>query len=529
MNSQTLRLSDQVETQVRAAEGHNPASRFFRASVVHADRPAIVDGAVTLSYAETRRRVAALAAGLAPVARPNAKIAVLASRSAGACIAALAASWVGAAFAPLSLKLPRERITALLVAYDFDALVYDEKGAQLLDASMLAAAPALRISADRPDAPETLRSLLPPAPMAADDLAYVEFTSGSTGSPKAVMISAGGLEHYISVMEDWYDLGPDDRVAETADLSFDIAVSNMFMTWNAGATLHIASSAVSMAPVKFIRQHEITLWYSVPSAITVAERTNALKPGCMPSLRYSTFAGDALPVAAARAWALAAPHSRLDNLYGPTEATVVCLRQELAEPIPVTQERAIVSIGRPYPGMHAAIVDADLQFLAAGERGEIALSGPQLAKGYWNRAKLTEQRFPVIAGQRWYLTGDLGYRDDDGRFHHLGRLDNQVKVRGYRVELEEVELFLRLAAGTSAVAVAAWPMDGANAMGLVGFVARPQNDAAETDRRLRASLSHYMLPNPIVVVDALTLNANGKVDRKAMIAALEAERAKRAG
>ena len=528
MSPQLLRVWRQEEPRVADAALHfNPSRRFFDSSIVHADRPAMTDGEEALTYMQARHRVAALAAELAPIARRGAKVALLASRSVGACLGVLAAAWNGAAFAPISLKLPKDRLIALLAEYEFDALVYDKSGEALLDEDLRAVAPALCLAANRAGPGETLRSWLPPADMAPSDLAYVEFTSGTTGTPKGVMISAGGLEHYISVMEQWYDLGSGDRVAETADLSFDIAVSNMFMTWNAGAALYIASNAVSMAPVKFIREHQLTMWYSVPSAITVAERTRTLKPGCMPSLRYSTFAGDALPVAGARAWAAAAPNSRIDNLYGPTEATVVCLRQEVTEPIVATEERGIVAIGNPYPGMQAAILGPGHAFLPPGQRGEIALSGPQVALGYWNRAALTEERFPTIDGRRWYLTGDLGYRDAAGCLHHLGRLDNQVKVRGYRVELEEIELFLRLAAETSTVAVAAWPCDDASALGLVAFVAESNVSAAEIDRRLRATLPHYMMPNPIVTVEALTLNANGKVDRKAMIAALEASRAAR--
>ena len=154
----------------------------------------------------------------------------------------------------------------------------------------------------------------------------------------------------------------------------------------------------------------------------------------------------------AEAWLDVAPNSTLDNLYGPTEATVVCLRQEVARPPRVTPERDFVAIGKPFPQMRMAILDADLRPAPPGDGGEIALSGPQLARGYLNQNELTAARFPVIDGVRWYLTGDLGYLDGDGVAHMLGRIDNQVKVLGNRVELEEVELHLRRGADTASAA-----------------------------------------------------------------------------
>lgn len=169
------------------------------------------------------------------------------------------------------------------------------------------------------------------------------------------------------------------------------------------------------------------------------KRVKALRRGSFPSLRYSLFAGEPLPLSAAQAWREAAPNSTIDNLYGPTEATITCLLEPVGDSPVVTSEREIISIGYPFGSMEAAIVSPTSaeSFLLPGERGELAVAGPQLASGYFHAPELTAKRFPLIGGKRWYLTGDLAYQDADGRFHHLGRIDNQVKVNGYRIELEE--------------------------------------------------------------------------------------------
>jgi len=510
---------------------YNPATPFYRNSLAHPERPAMVGDGVALTYRDAAGYARAISAALGPAGRPGARIAILGSRSVAACLAVLGTCWSGATYVPLGLKLPQERLTALLRSCGFDALICDRQGEALLTDAVLGAAPERILLADTHDGrnwpdrqPWRLQAGQAggaPVAMTSEDLAYIEFTSGTTGMPKGVMINAGGLRHYVTVMQDWYGLTTHDRVAETSDLSFDISVSNMFLTWNAGAALHIAPAAAAMAPAKFIRDNELTVWYSVPSVIALLQRTRALQPGSLPSLRRSVFAGEPLPAAGAEAWLAAAPNSTLDNLYGPTEATVVCLRQVVTKPPRVTEQRGIVAIGLPYPGMQAAILGDDRRFLAPGEKGEIALSGPQLAAGYLNQPELTAARFPVIGDRRWYLTGDYGYQDGDGVFHHLGRIDNQVKVLGNRVELEEIDVHLRRASQSMSVAAVAWPINHGSASGIVAFVAGAGVPLAGIKEAMRKTLPTYMVPNAVVALDALPLNANGKIDRRALVAMMD--------
>jgi non-ribosomal peptide synthetase component F len=327
-------------------------------------------------------------------------------------------------------------------------------------------------------------------------------------------------------MQQRYRLSSEDRLSQFFELTFDLSVFDMFMAWGAGASLHVLPDSVRMAPAEFIRGQELSVWFSVPSAAVLLQRLKKVSPGAFPSLRLSLFCGEPLPAAAAAAWREAAPGGRLENLYGPTEATVACLLEPCTDDIAVTPERGVVAIGRPYEGTRAAILAPDRSFLPAGEVGELALAGDQISAGYWENAELSAARFPVLvdpsgASDRWYLTGDLARADEDGRFHHLGRIDNQVKVSGHRIELEDVEAHLRAVCGTGSVAAVAWPSEHGSALGIVGFVADCARTAAAIREGLKDRLPDYMIPRRIVMLEKLPATAHGKTDRKALVAMLE--------
>ena len=170
----------------------------------------------------------------------------------------------------------------------------------------------------------------------------------------------------------------------------------------------------------------------------------------------------------------------------------------------------------------AAVVDSSLEFLPDGQQGELLVAGPQLSSGYFGAEDLTRASFPVLQGKRWYRTGDLACRDSFGTFHHLGRIDNQIKVRGQRVELEEVESHLRETYGTGAVAAVAWPVDHGSAYGIVAFVSgQTGEDEPEVKSKIKSRLPSYMVPSTIYRVESLPLNAHGKVDRKELVTLLD--------
>ncbi len=327
------------------------------------------------------------------------------------------------------------------------------------------------------------------------------------------MISAGSLAHYLEQSEPWTNYVPEDRIGEACDLTFDLSVHNLFLCLRAGASLHVLSQLEMLAPALFIRARQLTAWMSVPTIIALMRRNGSLKPGAFPSLRLSIFCGEPLPLSAAEAWQAATPNGVVENIYGPTECTVVGLRQRLTTPPVVTEGRGIVAIGKPFPTMRVAILDECQTPVTPGTPGEIALAGPQVGIGYFGQEALTADRFRMIDGERWYLTGDLGRMDGDGVFHHLGRVDNQIKLKGNRVELEEIDAHLRRAAETELVATVAWPIAYGSAEGLVAFVAGSDINPETIRDRMTQSLPRFLVPGRIILCEELPRNINGKIDR----------------
>lgn len=276
-----------------------------------------------------------------------------------------------------------------------------------------------------------------------------------------------------------------------------------------------------MAPGKFIKDNQLTIWNSVPSIALFMQRIGMLTPGAFPQLRYSLFGGEALPLALAQAWEAAAPNSHVENLYGPTEATVQCTVQRLTDPPNATKDRGVLAIGYPLEGLEADVLDSNLNPLAGSEPGELAVSGRQLARGYFNDQEMTAARFPVLRGKQWYRTGDLVYRDQSGAFHHLGRVDNQVKMLGNRVELEEVEAHLRAITGTDLVVAIGWPVVDGRASGIVAFLCGSRVRAQAARGAMQQRVPSYMVPQRILEIDPMPLNPAGKFDRRELVQRLE--------
>lgn len=508
-------------------QNHNLATSIHRHGLHAPDALAIVCKGRSLSYRQFANRAAALADRLrrgeqwCPSNGQGPRIGILASRGIDACVALAGACWAGGSYVPIGLKLPEERILTILSLCRLTAIVADADGARLLSERVLAAAPSLVIRlAEEPAIDDNDAALLDgagePVAMAAADVAYIIFTSGTTGVPKGVMISAASARHYVQTITRLLDLRASDRALETCELTFDFSVHNMFSTWEAGAALHILPATLVMNAVKFARNEKLTVWNSVPSLIGMLRQVKTLHPDSLPDLRVTVFGGEALPAGSVAAWRVAAPNSAIFNLYGPTEATVFCLGQAVADDTPTTAGRDFVAIGRPLPGSEAMIVDEQGRALAEGQAGELAVAGVQLADGYLNETQLTAARFPTIDGKRWYLTGDLATVDASGCFHCLGRIDNQVKVLGYRVELEEVDAHLRALTGIDLVGAVAWPTVDGMARGIIGFVGAAAIDCGQVIRGLKARLPAYMVPNEVIAVADMPLNPSGKVDRRAL-------------
>ncbi|MEI7613674.1 MAG: amino acid adenylation domain-containing protein [Betaproteobacteria bacterium] len=524
---------------------YNLALSIYRHSLDIPGAIAVASEEKQLNYGQVAEKASRLAETLrqSPTWQVDSKVlprvAILGSRSIDACVAAIGAAWAGATYIPIGVKLPEEGILSILSQCGCSALVADEEGAQLLSARVLSACPPLVILPDAhllPVADGSKVSLIDseslspsdtsqPALVRADDTAYIIFTSGTTGVPKGVMISAGSAHHYLTHITQKLGLSSTDRALETCELSFDFSVHNRFATWHAGAALYLLSATRVMNAVKFSRTEQLTVWNSVPSLAGMLHQIKALRPESLPDLRLTVFGGEPLTKGVVEAWQIAAPNSKIVNLYGPTEATVFCLHKSVNHPTPVTPHRDFVPIGKPLAGNEAAVLDANGDELVIGQVGELAIAGAQLAQGYVNDPELTAARFRVLRGKRWYLTGDQAMRDDAGEFHCLGRIDNQVKVSGYRIELEAVDGHLRAITGAEVVGAIAWPIHEGMARGIVGFIGAPSVDSEVVIAELKTRLPAYMVPSRILALPSMPFNQSGKVDRKALRQILEKESA----
>jgi amino acid adenylation domain-containing protein len=360
----------------------------------------------------------------------------------------------------------------------------------------------------------------------ADAVAYLLFTSGSTGVPKGVAVAHRNVAHFVQSAVERYQVDKFDRFSQTFDMTFDLSVFDLFVAWEVGACVCCPSRKALLNPAQFIRDSRLTVWFSVPSVALMVRQLGALKPAAFPTLRWSLFCGEPLPADLAVAWAEAAPQSTLDNLYGPTEVTIACTAyrwqgvQSLSE-----CEHNIVPIGYPLAGMNALVADNELREVAPGEEGELLMAGPQVSMGYWRDEEKTADSFVVPAGAQstYYRTGDRVCRPiAEGPLRFRGRLDHQIKVQGYRVELQEVEALLKQEAGADLAIAVGWPLRVSGAGGIEAFMTSAQVDVETVRERLKARLPFYAVPRKIHVIDRWPLNSNGKIDRGQLLKLLEA-------
>lgn len=408
-------------------------------------------------------------------------------------VGVLAALYAGATVVPLNPAFPADRTRRMLSAAGVQTVITGE-----------------------PVAPGPHR-LTAPLPVTPDDTAYILFTSGSTGRPKGVPISHGNLAHYFRCVHRRYGFGPDDVVAQTFDLTFDLAMFELFAAWDAGAAVVGVPPAAYRDLPSFVTRHELTVWLSTPSTIALARRFGGLPPRSMESLRWSLFCGEALLTADALQWQAAAPRSTVENLYGPTELTISCTAHRWSATSPNHAVNGVVPIGVLHDGLDHLIVDTDGNPSATGE---LCVTGPQMFRGYLDPND-DEGRFLIHASRRWYRTGDRVGHTTTGELTFLGRVDDQIQVRGWRVEPAELEHRLRDAAGVPEAVVVAPVVAGTRV--LVAFHTGAPHPPAALNSLLAQTIPPAMLPDHYVHVTELPRNGNNKIDR----ARLEAHAAER--
>ncbi len=375
---------------------------------------------------------------------------------------------------------------------------------------------------------------VPPEQLSSDDLAYVMFTSGSTGRPKGVRVTHGNLAAFLDVVVPIGDLGPGARLSHTFALTFDPSVYDMFAAWTTGSTLVVPRNRELLGPASYVRDREITHWYSVPSLISYAIRSKTLLPESMPSLRQSLFVGEALRQQLAIEWSRAAPRSVIRNVYGPTELTVTCVEHVLpSDP----QDWAIsdqggIPIGTPHPAMDWVLIDGEG---LSKSSGELCMRGPQRFPGYLDASDNLNRFVRIVddsvvppedceklSPDHYYRTGDR-VRLVNGQMFYLGRLDRQVKVSGHRIELGEVEHKMTMHPGIVAAAAVAVPAKDGGLQLRAAATGTPY-PFPEVRRYLLGVMPAYMVPADILWLDAFPLNGNGKVDYLSLSKVLEGDR-----
>jgi amino acid adenylation domain-containing protein len=488
--------------------GETDVVKLFEAQVVqNATATAVVSEGERVSYEELNRRANQLAHYLREMGvGPEVKVGLLLPRSVAMVVGVLGVLKAGAAYLPLEPQAPLPRLAYILEDAQVPVLITEET----------VEAPThwgQTIYLDRDwDQISQQRDENPSIDINADNLAYMIYTSGSTGRPKGALITRAGLGNYLCWALNSYPLNEGCGSPVHTPLSFDLTVTSLYTPLLSGKTVHLLREAAGAeALVEALQAGETySLVKLTPSHLEVLRQQLTAEQADRCS-RALVIGGEALYEEQVGWWREQAGAVRLFNEYGPTETVVGCC---------VAEVEGVVSIGRPISNMQLYVLDERMEVLPVGLVGEIYIGGAGVCGGYWERAELTAERYlpdPFSAsGARLYRTGDTGRYQRDGQVEYVGRLDEQVKVRGYRVELGEIEAELR-EQGTVREAVVILREDQAGSKRLVAYVvAEAKTSVSELRQSLQERLPEYMIPSAFVMLEEMPLTVNGKVDRRAL-------------
>lgn len=477
---------------------------FESAADRESERPAIICGPTELTYRELEQRANRLAHCLrARGIGSEDRVAILLPRSERVYEAMLGVLKAGAAYVPLDPEIPTDRLEFILADSGAKCLVTVAGRADGV------ATPRLLLDVNAAEISACAASRIPRTETGtkSQNLCYVIYTSGTTGRPKGVLIEHGNAVHLVRAEQKLYGVRAEDRVFQFASVAFDASVEEIWMAFSNGAVLIVGTKELLRAGPDFSQQLTrlgVTFFSCVPTFLAMLEQD-------IPSVRTLVLGGEVCPEHVIARWFR--PGRAVFNTYGPTETTVIATAALLAPGQPVT-------IGRPIEEYTTCLLSEALEPVPQGEPGELCIGGPGVARGYLNRPELNQAKFIVkdaqsARPQRLYRSGDLARQLPDGNLEYLGRADDQVKVRGYRIELSEIESVLLQCPGVLAAAVA---VHGASQRLAAYIVARAGQRPVPAEIRevLRQRLPPYMIPASLDELEALPLTVAGKVDRRCL-------------
>ncbi|MDO6444393.1 AMP-binding protein [Colwellia sp. 1_MG-2023] len=473
----------------------------------------------TLSYAQLNNMSHYVAQLLDNSDVKSNRVAILAHRELVAYTTIIACILTAKTYVPLNIKAPIERLVSMINTAKINTLVVSEKYQNIandikmllpdIEIVLIAEAALYQKSQEELKCFNKWQSL-------TNSICYIMFTSGSTGKPKGVPISEDNLISYLDFVIPFCGLSIGDRTSQTFDLTFDLSVHDLFVTWLSGACLFVLPESALFSPGAFIKKHRLTAWFSVPSTGAIMQKFGMLKENMYPSLKLSLFCGEALPTNMAIAWQKSACNSKVVNFYGPTEATIACAYFKIPDDY---SEEEIIPIGKAFPHMSFSLSDNE----------ELLISGTQVTAGYLESTPEMKENFEQVSSQdeniiTWYHSGDKVAWHEGGYYIYKGRLDEQVKIQGYRVELQEIEILAKNYAKNNLIKAIVWPRDINSfnkAIYLFIQTNKKEKFSEELVEFLNKRLPHYMQPRKIILLENMPLNLNGKIDSNALRATLE--------
>ncbi len=516
---------------------------------INPEHLAVDEGERTITYGELRHSMEQVAAVLMEgrLTR-NRRVGLYLENGIGACVAMLGALRAGACYVPIPPSFPAERNAAIvldsqpfaivsvspllpgllavlphvLAAPASLLIVLDATAENLSNAGLLPQLAAHFGSIMARDALERAVERPPAVGTIEEDLAYILYTSGTTGTPKGVMLSHRNVSSFLCWAMGYFALTSEDRISNHSNISFDLSVFDIFGAFFAGATVcPITTPGDRAYPARFIKDRRITVWFSVPSVLGLIRSAKQLTEGAFSAhLRLAIFCGEALAPEFAAAWLATHPQIPIINMYGPTEAAIACTYHRVGVDLPFDPKKP-VPIGRPSRDTEILVLDLESDREAgSGETGRLMICGTQVCPGYWRRPELTALSFRINPsksefGARMYDSGDLAYKDAQGILHFVGRRDSQVKVMGHRIELGEIEVVLGRAASVSEAAVVLLEDPTPTLVAAVAVTGDPVSEE-QILTHCESLLPMYMVPQRVVFFPSLAKNDNGKLDRKAI-------------